>query len=54
MRQAIELEDAEVVVDLRHHNKGQPSKYDQFWEACERHIESSVEVAVDVMITLHT
>ena len=47
VRQAIELEDAEVVVDLRHHNKGQPSKYDQFWEACERYIESSVEVAVD-------
>ena len=47
VRQAIDLEDVEVVVDLRHHNKGQPSKYDRFWDACERYIESSVELAVD-------
>ena len=35
LRQALDLEDPDIVVDLRHHNKGQPSKYDKFWEACE-------------------
>ena len=47
VRQAIELEDAEVVVDLRHHNIGQPSKYDPFIEVCKQYIKSSIEVAVD-------
>ena len=30
VRQAIELEDIDAVVDLLHHNKGQPSKYNKF------------------------
>ena len=30
VRQALDLEDADVVVDLRHHNKGHPSKYEPF------------------------
>lgn len=47
VRQALDLEDAEVVVDLRHHNKGHTSKYEPFWEACERYIESTIEIAVD-------
>ena len=43
VRQALHVEDPDVVVDLRHHNKGHPSKYDQFL-GC-RH--SNVELAVD-------
>ena len=29
-------EDVDAMVDLRHHNKKQPCKFDKFWEACER------------------
>lgn len=47
LRQSLDLEDAEVVVDLRHHNQGHATKYEPFWEACERYIESSIELAVD-------
>ena len=36
-----------MLVDLRQHNKGHPSKYDQFWEACELYIQSTIETAVD-------
>ena len=35
------------MVDRRHHNKGQPSKYDKFWEACEAYIYGNMETAVD-------
>jgi len=35
------------MVDLRHHNKGQPCKYDKFWEACECYVNSNVDMAVD-------
>ena len=47
VQQALDLEDPVVVVDLRHHNRGHPSKSDQFWEACERYIHSTIELAVD-------
>ena len=45
--QAIELEDIDAVIDLRHHNKGQPNRYDKFWEACEAYIHGNMETAVD-------
>ena len=48
VRQALDLEDADLVVDLRHHNNGHPSKYEPFWEACERYIESTIELHVAV------
>jgi len=47
VRQAIELEDIDATVDLRHHNKGQPTKYDKFWEARETYIHGNIETAVD-------
>ena len=47
VRQALDLEDPKVMVDLRQHNKGHPSKYEPFWEACERYILNSIELAVD-------
>lgn len=45
--QALDLEHAEVVVELRHHNKGHMSKYEPFWEVFKQYIKSSVELAVD-------
>lgn len=47
VKHALELEDVDAVVDLRHHNKGQPCRYDKFWEACECYIHSNVDTAVD-------
>ena len=47
VRQALELEDPDVVVDLRQHNKGHSSKYMEFWEACENYIRGNIETAVD-------
>ena len=47
VRQALDLEDTDAVVDLRHHNKGQLSKYNKFWEACEAYIHGNMETAVD-------
>ena len=47
LQQALDMEDPDIVVDLRHHNKGHPSKYEKFWEACEQYIQSTIETAVD-------
>ena len=47
VRQALELEDPDLVVDLRQHNKGNSSKYMEFWEACENYIQGNIETAVD-------
>ena len=47
VKHALELEDIDAVVDLRHHNKGQPCRYDKFWEACECYIHGNIETAVD-------
>ena len=44
VRQAIELEDTDAVVDLRHDNEGQPNK---FWEVCEAYINGNMETAVN-------
>ena len=41
----IEMEDANVAGDLRSLNHGQTSKYDQFWEECEKFLNE--ETAVD-------
>jgi len=47
VRQALELEDPGLVVDLRQHNKGHSSKYMEFWEASENYIRGNIETAVD-------
>ena len=47
VRQALESEDPDVVVDLRQHNKGHSSKYMEFWEACENYIRGNIKTAVD-------
>ena len=46
VKQTFDLEDPDVLVDLRQH-KGHPSKYDQFWVACELYIQNTMETAVD-------
>ena len=43
----IETQDPSIVADLRHHNRGQPTKYELFWEECKKYIEEEVETAVD-------
>ena len=43
----IETQDPSIVADLRHHNRGQPTKYKLFWEECKKYIEEEVETAVD-------
>ena len=43
----LELQDPELVIDLRINNNGQPEKYSIFLEECKKYIESAVETAVD-------
>ena len=43
----LELQDPELVIDLRINNKGQPEKYSIFLEECKKYIEAAVETAVD-------
>ena len=47
VRQTLKLEDPDVIVDLRQHNKGHSSKYTEFWKACENYIQGNIETAVD-------
>ena len=47
MQQLIEMEDPEIVVDLRKHNEGRKSQYDVFWDECQKHLQETVGVAVD-------
>ena len=47
MRMLLEMEDPDVVVDLRHLNSGQKSKYDVFWSECQKFLQEDVGSAVD-------
>ena len=47
IRLIIDSQDPDIVDDLRHHNKGRPTKYDYFWEECRKYLEEEVETAVD-------
>lgn len=42
----VDSQDPDIVDDLRHHNKGQPTKYEVFWDECKKFLEE-VETAVD-------
>ena len=50
VRSAIDMEDPDVIIDLRAHNKGQPSHYNVFWDACCTYVENIVGVAVDEVL----
>lgn len=41
----INTQDPSIVDDLRHHNRGHPTKYDYFWEQCKKFLED--EMAAD-------
>ena len=47
VRQPLELEDLDAVVDLRKQNKGYSSKYTEFWKTCKNYIQGNIETAVD-------
>ncbi len=47
VQQVIDMEDPEVFLDLRAHNHGQVSKYDEFWEECRKFLNEDIGTAVD-------
>ena len=47
VKQAIEMEDPHIVMDLRHLNSGMKAQYDGFWDECSKFLEESVGTAVD-------
>ena len=48
MHQLVDMEDSEIIVDLRHHNHKQSvSKYEKFWVECEKFLHEDVGTAVD-------
>ena len=44
LKEALDLEDFEVIVDLRELNEGQASKYDQFWTKCAAYLSETSAV----------
>jgi hypothetical protein len=47
IRQIIDMEDSEVILDLRSENRGHVSKYDSFWIECEKFLSEDIGLAVD-------
>ena len=43
----LDLEDPDIICDLRVNNQGRPEKYETFLEQCQKHIVSNLETAVD-------
>ena len=43
----IEMEDPEIVIDLRELNTGHHTKYDVFWEECQKFLQENIGLAVD-------
>lgn len=41
------MEDPDIVVDLRYHNGRDKSKFDVFWQHCERFLNEDISVTVD-------
>ena len=44
MRHIIDMQDPDVVDDLRHHNPRRESKYDPFWEQCQVYLQEVTAV----------
>jgi len=42
-----EMEDPEIIIDLRELNTGQHTKYDIFWEECQKFLQEDIGLAVD-------
>jgi len=47
MKLVLEMEDPNIVVNLRHLNTGNKSKYNTFWEECQKFLEEGIGAAVD-------
>ena len=48
IQQIIDMENISVIPDLRAHNSRQaPSKYDSFWEECNKFLSEDIGTAVD-------
>ena len=43
----VELQDPELIVDLRCNNEGQPERYDVFLAECQKYVNEKVETSVD-------
>ena len=44
---AVDMEDSDVIIDLRHLNSGRKSIYDTFWLECSKFIQECIGQAVD-------
>lgn len=47
VQQAFEMEDPDIITDLRHHNTGQLSRYETLFNHAKQYLENVVETAVD-------
>lgn len=47
MAKVIDMEDTDIVVDLRDLNSGRKTQYDVFWEECRKYLHEDVGTAVD-------
>ena len=47
VKQAIEMEDPAIVMDLRQLNTGKISQYDTFWDECSKFLQEEIGTAVD-------
>ena len=43
----LDMEDPDVLPDLRVHNSGHTTRYEVFWEKCEEFLNENIGVAVD-------
>ena len=43
----VEMEDPDIVMDLRSLHSGQGSKYDVFWAECEKFLQEDIGLAVE-------
>ena len=47
MRIILEIEDADIVVDLRHSNSGRKTRYSVFWSECKKFLDEVIGSPVD-------
>ena len=45
---AIDMENPDIVIDLREHNMGRAAQFNAFWDECGKYLNEKIEVAVDV------
>ena len=45
---AIDMENPDIVIDLREHNMGRAAQFNTFWDECGKYLNEKIEVAVDV------